>query len=674
MENHRYLRSAVLFASALFSGPLLSSQCGMPVFTGQMYTTINSWGLQNYSQQYLDWRNGELRQWCVDRHGSWLNGGCTPGPNWVCNLNAGTANAGTRQLPAPAPHISTSQTMKQEIVSSAMEQIVEPLLDSLFAKIFNSGADDAQNAQLQQQYLLQQQQLAAQRKAAEERRKQKMFDDLSGTMKMNGSPNLQLKTSGGDAGGLHLKLIGGIYDPNHAGNPSLPGIALNGGNTPYGVPGLPGIYTNGPSSAPVMQESGLQLKLGDSSTNSSSTPASPPATDSTAQAGGLQLKLGDSGSNNPSAPATQSVDASKQPSAQQSGPSLVPAPTTTTTDAANAVPPSATNAARNPVLSQAQQIQANSQAAAAASSSEAMKAQSAVGWDGGSAHGGSAVHLPSPNAALAMPKPAPVAPSAPTSNPAPPVQVANLERPVPVLNTVIAGKAPGSPIFKPQISAAVQVMSNEQLRAKYCHVQGMVKQLHEGFLKETGAFDGWQKQVGDAKRAEYEESRQCFFDNLAESMADAAGEKLVDFGDWMLNDLLKKGWEGAEEFKDNVELITTMKSTAEDVKEALDKYHNSEKTVYDRGVLSASLLNDFYSIASAMPGVEFDGTEFTGLAICMANYMVTTAEQRLLNEELSRANKSVEDQLRAERALSKFSGEMVDAQLIRGMHPADACK
>jgi hypothetical protein len=678
----RRLAVLVLLLLPAWAG-VQAGECGQPDFTGQMYVTKTfsssiagvSNSYQDYSPEYLQYLSSTLRNWCVDHHGSWVNGGCSTGPNWVCNLNGGGSNAGSRTLPVPVPRISTSQMMKQEVLNSATQQILVPVLSGLFSNLFNfdSGADDAQNAQLQQQYLQQQAQLAAQRKAAEEAHKQQMLNDLSGTMKLSGGSDLQLKTTDNDAGGLRLKLIGGINDGDHAGNPSLPGIALNGGNVPYGVPGLPGIYTNGPSTAPVMQESGMQLKLGDSNTVSNPTPPAPPATDSTAQVGGLQLKLGDSGS---SAPAAQTTGSSSQTPAQQAGPSLVPAPSSTTADAANG--------GSNSAQTQAQQIQANSQAATNATSMEGAKALAGQGWDGGSVNGKAValpVPLPSANATVMVPvQPKNFQPASPVP---PPALVASMDRPVPILNTVIANQAPGKPLFKPEISAAVQAMSNEQLRAKYCQVQEMEKQLHAGFLKEAGAFDGWQKNVGEAKRAEYEESRQCFFDNLAESMADAAGEKLVDFGDWILNGMLKKGWEGAEEFKKNVELLTTMKSTAEDVNESLDKFQKSEKSAYDRRMLSISLINDFYSIASKMPGVGggknkddkgVDYGQITGLGICMANYMVTIAEQRLLNEELSQANKSVEDQLRAESALSKFSGEMVSAQLIRGMHPAEACK
>jgi hypothetical protein len=128
--------------------------------------------------------------------------------------------------------------------------------------------------------------------------------------------------------------------------------------------------------------------------------------------------------------------------------------------------------------------------------------------------------------------------------------------------------------------------------------------------------------------------------------------------------------------KENAELITAMKSTAEDVQDAAEKYRESEHAAYDRGMFAARLLQDFYSIADKMPGAGFSkhGTEMTGLGVCMADYMVATAEQRLLNEELNQANRSVEDQLHAENALSKFSGELVDAQLVRGMHPSELCK
>ena len=61
--------------------------------------------------------------------------------------------------------------------------------------------------------------------------------------------------------------VGASADANHVGNPNLPGLALNDGKQGYGIPGLPGIYTggSGPGSGLTPQnESKLQTRVGDS--------------------------------------------------------------------------------------------------------------------------------------------------------------------------------------------------------------------------------------------------------------------------------------------------------------------------------------------------------------------------------------------------------------------------
>src|SRR5208282_6776844 len=83
----------------------------------------------------------------------------------------------------------------------------------------------------------------------EARRLAEMYNRLSTTLKLNGLPSLQLKSSGASVGGLQMKL----------------GDSTQG----YGIPGLPGIYTGGPGPGSGMtpaRESGLQLKMGDSAT------------------------------------------------------------------------------------------------------------------------------------------------------------------------------------------------------------------------------------------------------------------------------------------------------------------------------------------------------------------------------------------------------------------------
>jgi hypothetical protein len=693
MQNRRYLRSVVLFACALFSGSLLSAQCGMPVFTGQMYVYENfsstvmagvSGERASYSLEYIQYLNVTMPNWCQQHHGTWSNGNCTPGPNWICDVNAGSAKAGNaagaRVAPRPAPRISTSQMMQQEILNSATQQILVPVLTNLFSNIFNfdSTGNDAQNAQLQQQYLQQQQQLAAQRRAAEEQRKQQMLEDLSGTMKLNGGSDLHLKTSGDEADGLHLKLIGGINDPDHAGIPSLPGIALNGGNTPYGIPGLPGIYTNGPTSAPVMQASGMQLKLGDSSAGSNTTPPAPPATDSTAQAGGLQLKLGDSGSSVPAAPAAQSLDDSRQTQAQQAGTSLVPAPTTTTADAANAVPASAANGGSNPALAQAQTIQAASQAAAGASNLETAKALAGVGWDSGSAKSTAApaVPVPSMNARVMVPE-----------------QTAKITLPANPGSAAEAGMAPGEPIASlapppahyipaehTPASPRVQQMSNQQLQAATCHVHDLLVKMTKDSLQDARNLEEWANDSTEAQADGLDKSAECLVNLTKDSV-----------GDWLLKKLKLENESPTGEHIDDKE----WKEFVQDVVKADLEFSFSHRTKADLLDNARAILQSFYEHGGEIKLLRFSkqGAQITDFIQCATDYTTAAMQWDLDREAIFRATGndwgptilghhftfsqgtdkgSIEENMKAEKAISAFYNELVGESLRRGLD-SNAC-
>ncbi len=117
----------------------------------------------------------------------------------------------------------------------------------------NAAADAAAETLRQQQ---QQAMMAELQRRAEEaerlhqeeeaRRIAAIYNRLAATLKLNGLPHLELKTSGISTGGLQLKI----------------GDNAQG----YGIPGLPGIYTGGPGSG-----SGLHLKMGDSADGAGQT-------------------------------------------------------------------------------------------------------------------------------------------------------------------------------------------------------------------------------------------------------------------------------------------------------------------------------------------------------------------------------------------------------------------
>ncbi len=178
--------------------------------------------------------------------------------------------------------------------------------------LFGSGSNPQAELQKQQMMAeLQRRQAEAERQHREEeaRRVAGMYNRLVASLKLSGLPNLQLKEIASNSPVLKLKL--GDSADGQAGIKGLPGIYLNEGNAPYGIPGLPGIYTGGPGQGSGLTNSGLALKIGESSTeaaqaanvvpvpagqNESGRPSG--ATNGPARAlaneSGLQLKSGDS--------------------------------------------------------------------------------------------------------------------------------------------------------------------------------------------------------------------------------------------------------------------------------------------------------------------------------------------------------------------------------------------
>lgn len=138
------------------------------------------------------------------------------------------------------------------------------------------GSDPQQEARRREMMLeLQRRQAEAERQQREEeaRRLAGIYNRLARTLKLSGTPELQLKGSAGSGQGLKLKI--GDSAGGRAGIDGLPGIYLNGGETPYGVPGLPGIYTGGPGQGSGLSASGLKLKIGGET--ATAAPAAPAA-------------------------------------------------------------------------------------------------------------------------------------------------------------------------------------------------------------------------------------------------------------------------------------------------------------------------------------------------------------------------------------------------------------
>jgi hypothetical protein len=228
--------------------------------------------------------------WCSACGGIPSNSGgvsCTPGPNWG-------RTGGDSSAVNPASHGGFYE------------------LGYRFGRwLFSSDSDPVAEAQrqLQEQQMMEElrrraEEAERQHREEEARRIAEMYNRLASTLKLNGLPHLQLKTSGVAVGGLRLKLgdnaqgygipgLPGIYTGgpgpgsgltplresklklktgddaigvDQASNANPAGQAPNGGQQGYGIPGLPGIYTGGPgpgSGITPPAQPGLQLKTGD---------------------------------------------------------------------------------------------------------------------------------------------------------------------------------------------------------------------------------------------------------------------------------------------------------------------------------------------------------------------------------------------------------------------------
>ncbi len=136
--------------------------------------------------------------------------------------------------------------------------VVQSFLQMLFS---NDSKANAQKQKMMAELAQRQAEAERQHKIEEARRLAAICARLQATLKLSDLPKLHLKTdeSTGANSGLHLKL--GDSSDGHAGVPGLPGIALNdnsgdGSNRPYGIRGLPGIYLNGPATPPTSATGG----------------------------------------------------------------------------------------------------------------------------------------------------------------------------------------------------------------------------------------------------------------------------------------------------------------------------------------------------------------------------------------------------------------------------------
>ncbi|HEY7585234.1 MAG TPA: hypothetical protein VH866_01850 [Candidatus Deferrimicrobiaceae bacterium] len=143
--------------------------------------------------------------------------------------------------------------------------------------LVGGGSDPQQEARRREMMEeLQRRQAEAERLHREEeaRRLAGIYNRLSSTLKLSGTPDLKLKGAPGGASGLKLKTGDGAGGGGIAG---LPGIYLNGGDKPYGVPGLPGIYTGGPGQGSGLSGSALKLKIGGEAAAAAPTSPTPNA-------------------------------------------------------------------------------------------------------------------------------------------------------------------------------------------------------------------------------------------------------------------------------------------------------------------------------------------------------------------------------------------------------------
>ncbi len=267
--------------------------------------------------------------------------------------------------------------------SSASSTLMQQAFTNFFSSLLQSNAEAAERRR-QMMEELERRRIEAERlrleaerqhRLEEARRLREMIERLSRTLKLTGLPDLQMKLSA-FAGPLQLKF--GDSNEDHVGIQNLPGIALNGGNVPYGIPGLPGIYTNGPSPDSGLSEPKLQLKMGDSAAAPPDAAVSPepqPVPAAQAQAAALP----DPRNMTPQQAADMAELVSNLPPEEQER--LMAAARSTTNASSPGLPNTLPGQPPSPALTQLQQLAPASQSAAAAPVLEDASAQARAGFD-----------------------------------------------------------------------------------------------------------------------------------------------------------------------------------------------------------------------------------------------------------------------------------------------------
>jgi hypothetical protein len=623
-----------------FSSSPSTSQCGVPLFVGAQ-TNAN----------IAAYMTGPYRSWCLAHGGTTdRSGNCVRGPNFRCDLGANAngpqpttvVGAMVQAMPSILLSGGGQKAMQQQLLGVASQQMIGSFLSWLTNP---NPAAAAQKQQMMAELQRRQQEAAAQHRAEEALRLQQTYDRLSGEMKLTGQSDLQLKTSGGDDGELHLKLTGNINDPNHA-----------------GIPGLPGIYLNDPAPAPVMQASGMQLKLGESTDTPSNLPASGLPADVPIADGSPQFKLGDnsSGSVTGPAPPAQPFDPAKM--TPQQAADMAEATSRLTPEQQQQLMASTTS---QPGPASPQSLGASSQAAAAAATPEQAAAQAQVGFDQA---GGVAVLSPSAPPAVQL--------SAPTSAPAStdPMLTGKVTLPVHPGSASEVNVAPGEPIVpspaphlaveRPPASQRIRQMSNAQLLAATCHTHDMLVEMKSGFKDDAEHLEKWYEESADAQTEALNAAGECVVD----LSKDAVGE-------WLL---AKLGIENKPSVGDKAS--DEWEDFQEDVRKANRDFATSKRTRDDLLDNARAVLQAFYEYTrkqlkdqSKLKQFSKYGAEIADFVQCATEYSNAVFEWKVNKDQITQTNGNLDTKLKAEQVLSGFYQEQVGEVLRRGLNP-NACQ
>jgi hypothetical protein len=607
------------------------------------------------NQAMAAYMTGPYRQWCVQHGGSTRrDGGCDmSGPNWKCNLNAsngGTAQPGSSSaLQAMTSAMLTTPGNATARGNAAALAGTQNLIGSMMSSILNptpSGPTPEQLAQIR----VQQQQAEEQRRAAEEQRKQQIAADLYGKMKLSDSSVLS-PGAAANSNDMQFKLSDDAAPAGHA-----------------GVAGLPGIYLNDPTPAPVMQASGMQLKLGDSNTPSqpASSPAppdsAPPPSDAASGvqppmvASGMQLKIGD-GSAAPAADGQSSGHGSTARTLTAAATSTTAAPdSTASTSATSSVAATSASAAttggHGSALGQLQTIAASSQQAAASNSLEGASAAASVGFDK-PAGASSSAPVALPNASLhstiAIPQQAANAPAklSPQVQPPPPLMAKLEPAPLPTV------PAPGP--------SRITQMSDVQLANQIQQVKFKMEMMNQSFQFDVKTLTHAAYASEAAQRKALQAGCVCLSRLLVDAATDGIADKIVDklaAGETMA----KIGKFHVALEKMSMELQESKSDFEESPKQRddrLERYYSTMQSTYD-------FLGEVDEVTDhQLLGLSKYGSLAMNYAKCLQEYSTAAADYALQAIEISDVNGTLDDKLKAQTALQQYYKKLIDEQLRR---------